>query len=758
MRDAGSNEDLSRSILETAPAMIFCAGPDGSCEYVNPAWLAFTGRTLDEELGDGWRAIVHPDDREPYLALYLATSARGEPFEARLRLRRHDGAYRAVLLRGASHDGPDGPAGYVWSGLDVEDISGDDAFGHAEFFEMSLDHLCVAGFDGYWKRLNPSWTRTLGWTPQEMMARPLIEFVHPDDREATLAGRRGVKEGVPLSNWRNRYRCEDGTYRWFEWKSVAAVERSLVYAIARDVTAEMEAERALRELTDSLRATLDSIGDGVISIDPAGAIVRLNPVAEELTGWSAAEAVGRPLDEVFELGRARADGAAHAPVEQTLQQSILAEGAEHSRLVARDRAERPIAYSRAPIRGPNGDVSGAVIVFRDMTAEQQARERQRTLQQQLMIADRMASVGTLAAGAAHEINNPLAYVMVNLDLIAEELRAMDDDASSPRLSECVGMIEEARQGAERIRTIVGGLKTFSRTDEERRAVVALEPILKRALGIVHNELRHRARLVTDLRRTPPVEADDSRLGQVFINLLVNAIQAIPEGDAHAHEIRVVTSTDAEGWAVIEIHDTGPGIAPEVIDRIFDPFFTTKPVGVGTGLGLSVCHNVVVGWGGQISARNRRGGGATLRVTLPPGRGAVRGEAIGASPSEVAPTRRAAAVLVVDDEAAIGISLRRVLRDHDVTLMTEARKALELVLSGVHFDVILSDLMMPGMSGMELYDELQRRRPRVAERVVFITGGAFTAAAQGFLDRVPNPRFDKPFDPAAIRALVERSVD
>lgn len=334
---------------------------------------------------------------------------------------------------------------------------------------------------------------------------------------------------------------------------------------------------------------------------------------------------------------------------------------------------------------------------------------------------------------------------------------MDTDASSFRLTECVDMIDEARQGADRIREIVGGLKTFSRADEERRVIVELEPILRRAISIVHNEARHRGRVVTDFGGTPPVEVDDSRLGQVFINLLVNAIQAIPEGNADAHEIRVATSTDAEGCAVVEIHDTGPGIDPTVIDRIFDPFFTTKPVGVGTGLGLSVCHNAVHAWGGQLSARNRRAGGATFRVTLPPGRGAVRGAAPAASPSEAAPTGRSAAVLVVDDEPAIGVSLRRVLRDHDVTLLTEAREALDLILSGAHFDVILSDLMMPGMSGMELYEELRRRRPRAAERVVFITGGAFTAAAQAFLDHVPNPRFDKPFDPPVIRALVERSV-
>ncbi|MDF2694331.1 MAG: Sensory box histidine kinase/response regulator, partial [Labilithrix sp.] len=144
--------------------------------------------------------------------------------------------------------------------------------GDAEFFEMSLDHLCVAGFDGYWKRLNPSWTRTLGWTAEEMMSRPLIEFCHPDDRAAIVAARERLFAGLPIPPPTNRYRCKDGSYRWFEWRSVSNVERRLVYAVARDITAEKDAERVRQELTESLKATLNSIAEGVIATRADGAV------------------------------------------------------------------------------------------------------------------------------------------------------------------------------------------------------------------------------------------------------------------------------------------------------------------------------------------------------------------------------------------------------------------------------------------------------------------------------------------------------
>jgi CheY-like chemotaxis protein len=244
---------------------------------------------------------------------------------------------------------------------------------------------------------------------------------------------------------------------------------------------------------------------------------------------------------------------------------------------------------------------------------------------------------------------------------------------------------------------------------------------------------------------------------VFINLLVNAAHAFPGGSTDANEIRVVTFTDADGRAVVEVRDTGAGIPAPLLGRVFDPFFTTKPIGLGTGLGLSISHSIVTGMGGEISAKSELGHGTVLRIALPPSSSpAVQPLPVG-DPSK-AGSARSASVLVVDDEQAIGLAIRRVLAAHDVTVVTTAQAALDLLAEGKEFDVVLTDLMMPGMSGMELYREMVRRDPKVAETVVFLTGGAFTAEAHAFLDGVGNERINKPFDSKALREMVQRFAE
>jgi CheY-like chemotaxis protein len=303
--------------------------------------------------------------------------------------------------------------------------------------------------------------------------------------------------------------------------------------------------------------------------------------------------------------------------------------------------------------------------------------------------------------------------------------------------------------------IVRGLKTFSRAEAERRRVIDVIPVIELSVNMANNEIRHRAHLVRDYGPIPHVEADDARLGQVFINLLVNAAQAIGDAGAEHNEIRITTSTDAAGNALIDVSDTGRGIPLDALEHIFEPFFTTKPAGVGTGLGLSICHTIVSGMGGHIVASNRPTGGASFRLTLPR---ATTAPVIPAPRPQPTSTTRRASVLVVDDDASVASSLARQLRQHDVTSVTTARAALDLLHAGKAFDVILSDLMMPGMSGMELHAEVARMSPDLASRIVFITGGAFTAAANAFLDCIENERLDKPFTGPEVRAAIDRVLD
>src|SRR5260221_100711 len=242
--------------------------------------------------------------------------------------------------------------------------------------------------------------------------------------------------------------------------------------------------------------------------------------------------------------------------------------------------------------------------------------------------ERLAALGTLAAGIAHEINNPLTYLIANLELIEEDVpRLMHDftmtsrgaQGADPGLAFVAGFQElgarlhDALEGAKRIRGIVSDVKMFSRAGNDHRANVDVRSVLDSSLRVVMAEITQRARLVKEYEHTPLVLASPGKLGQVFLNLLLNAAHAIDRGNPEKNTIRVATRTTALGEVVVDISDTGCGMEPEVQRRAFDPFFTTKPMGVGTGLGLSICHGIVLSLGGTITLESQVGSGTTFRV-------------------------------------------------------------------------------------------------------------------------------------------------
>jgi two-component system NtrC family sensor kinase len=536
---------------------------------------------------------------------------------------------------------------------------------------------------------------------------------------------------------------------------VAGQEQSA--SVAGDDADTSGSNEMLRHL---LEATLDSIGDAVIATDVLATITRMNPVAEELTGWTFTDAKGRRVREILSLINEETRAKVEDPVHHAFRAGVAVKLPALTLLVRRDGTEIPIADSCAPIRAADGTVNGAVLVFRDLTTQRRAAAVQAKLESQLVLSDRMAAVGTMAAGVAHEVNNPLCYVMANVDMAIEVVQEIGQGSPSSRMNELETMLLEAREGGARVAKIVRELQTFSRVADEKRVVVGLAPVMDRALNMTLNETCRRARIVKEYGQTPLVEVDEGRLGQVFINLIMNAAHAFPDGDTEANEIRVVLSTAKDGQALVEVRDNGSGIPEALLRRVFDPFYTTKPLGLGTGLGLSISHSIVTALGGTISVVSEVGLGTSFRVLLPACT-SIRSEV--PAPSGERGTSRAHAVrpgrvLVVDDEAGVGAVLNRVLRGHDVKCVTRARDALDLLRAGNDFDIILSDLMMPEISGMYLYEEILRSHPDVAPRVVFLTGGAFTHEAKAFLDAVNNERMQKPFDASVLRETVLRFVD
>lgn len=586
----------------------------------------------------------------------------------------------------------------------------------------------------------------LGLGPEAHYADPELWYrqVHPEDRGA-LERLLEAPQTVDGATVELRFLRPDGRLLWLEHVVAPVTDASgrvvAVEGLARDITERRQVEEALKRSEASLRALMEGFPDPA-AIERDGHIVYANAVLVTTLGFERAEElVGRRLSEFL----------ADVPGTGTPSTDTPTLTSER-RLVLRDGRTRVVELASLPLRF---DGQPAVVsIARDVT-------EQRQMQARLTLADRLASVGTLAAGIAHEINNPLAFVLSNLAFLSDEFRHhLSPHPSShgvrpPDVTEWQEVLGEACEGAERVRQIVRQLKTFSRPDEERMTPVDVHAVLDSVVMMAANEIRHRARLRRDYGTVPQVMANEGRLCQVFLNLVVNAAQAIPEGSAHAHE--VVLATRAEGGRVmVEVRDTGSGIAPEVLGRIFNPFFTTKPVGVGTGLGLSICHGIISGLGGEIAVDSTVGQGSTFRVVLPAPPPAPAPQAPEA-PVPDAPAVPRGRVLVVDDEPAVGRVLQRLLRGHDVEVATSGRQALERMARAPGFDAVLCDVMMPDLAGRDVYEAVRRDHPGLERRFVFVSGGAFTAGAREFLERIPNPLLEKPFDEARVRGAVEELV-
>ena len=515
---------------------------------------------------------------------------------------------------------------------------------------------------------------------------------------------------------------------------------SRVVGTVMDVSARKRSEDELRRQA----LLFENLNDAVVLIDLSGLVLDWNTSAERLFGYSKAEAQGQNYRELLRIEDPEA-----APA---LVQAALKRYGRWNRELLALRKDGTPCFSEATVvqlRDGDGRHLASLAVHRDIA-------ERRAMQAQLMVASRMASVGTLAAGVAHEINNPLAFINANLVWLRDELDARRTALGEAGFQELDAVLSEARSGIERIGTIVRDLKAFCRMEtEEASAPVDVRKVLSFAAKMADKELRQRARVVSDLPEVPAVLGSEGRLGQVFLNLLLNAAQAIPDGAAASNEIRL-RCFRRDRTVVVEVSDTGRGIPPELQARIFDPFFTTKPVGEGTGLGLAVCHAIVRGLGGEISVQSAVGKGSTFYVTLPTQLPATAPPGL-SSEAEARP--EGVRVLVVDDEPFICSAIQRLLRrEHRVTTVTSAREALSLVNAGQRFEVILSDLMMPDMSGEDLLAALQAAAPEQAGRVVIMTGGAFTPRSEEFLRSLHLPHLTKPLTLESLRGAIRTALE
>jgi len=617
----------------------------------------------------------------------------------------------------------------------IHDIRPNDALERrfALMSEHATEGVTLTDTTGITRYVSKSGERIMGFAPGEAIGTHGMGRIHSDDlRKLTLP-----KPGDTVTNVQ-RTMHKDGKWLWIESVTTNLRDDPAVRGFVanfRDVTGRHEAEERLRRSESNFRTLIERLPTATL-VHRGGKFIYVNPAAVAMLGWD------RPEDLIghssFEFVVAEDQELMRNSMIETVKTG--ASETVEARMIKRD-GRIVIVEGKAVLLDYDGEPTN-VVLANDIT-------ERRALFTRMAVADRMLSVGTLAAGVAHEINNPLAYISANLQILASELPKLLYGEGTPQFAhdELESVLADAQEGVHRVSAIVRDMRTLARPEDSATGPVDVVAVLLSSIKMTHNEIRHRARLVQTFADVPSVNANASRLGQVFLNLLVNAAHAIEDGHVEANKVGIRVYAD-ESRVYVEISDTGIGIPANVLPRIFDPFFTTKPAGVG--LGLSICDRIIESFGGAITVTSRLGFGSTFRVSLPTTM-QVAFEIVKEPEILEQPRSR---ILMIDDEAAVGRAIRLLLApDHEVVNVTRAREALAKLEGGESFDVILCDVMMPDMSGIEMYGELRARFPAYTRRVVFMTGGAFTSQAREALEELGVPRLEKPFSERALRQAI-----
>ena len=482
------------------------------------------------------------------------------------------------------------------------------------------------------------------------------------------------------------------------------------------------------------RALVEQLDEGIVVLT-AGRFAYVNGAFARMLRTSVEELTGQAMDRhLAEVSCARfagwIDSRARSPIEVQLS---VRDGARHCQLVP----IRLLAFA-----GQDADA----FLVRDLTDHRRNQAR-------LLMNDRMITLGALAAGLAHEVNNPLSYVLGNLTFLEEEVASLTDLIPAGPREDMNESVKEARQGAERVRAIIQRLREVSTADRVRKRPVDVRECLEAAITMAWMDIRHRAKLKRELRDVAPVHTNQATLSQVLLSVLLNAAHVLPEGRVTEHAIVVRTRTEG-GEVVIEIEDDGPGLGASVAARLFETMPGDPLPGVGSPVGLSIAQTILAEMSGTLEVESQPGSGTRFIIRLPAYHDPEVRAVDCAGPG--APSRRR--VLVVDDEPLITSSIQRALRRHDVTCVNSGREAIRVLGEGYNFDVIFCDLMMPEVTGMDVHAWVKEHRPGEEGRLVFMTGGLFTERAQAFLESIENPHVEKPFDLNVIRRYVPGDLE
>jgi two-component system cell cycle sensor histidine kinase/response regulator CckA len=646
-----------------------------------------------------------------------------------------------------------------------------------DLYDLAPAGYCTLSEEGLILEANLTLATLLGLARAALLRHPLSRFVLNEDQDIYYLHRRKLFETREPHDCDLRLVKPDGVPFWAHLKETTArAEDGATHfrVMITDITERKRRDEELREAKLLIDAVIENIPLMVFLKESRDLrFVVFNRAGEDLLGYDRKELLGKNNLDLFPPEQA---AFFMAKDREVLATDVLLDIPEEPIQTAK-KGERLLHTRKVSIKGADGVTKYLLGISEDITERRHAEIR-------LAQADRLSTMGTLAAGIAHEINNPLTYVLCNLeslsqdvpklaelmrrchaalcshlgaDVVKELLEAEGDSFSPTTFDDVAARFRDVLSGAIRIQNIARGLSTFSRVEGSEVAPVHVHHAAEQAITLALNQIKFRARLVKDFGQVPLVLGSDSKLAQVFLNLLINAAHSIDEGHVEHNEIRIRTWAD-DAAVFVEVSDTGKGIAREHHDRIFEPFFTTKEVGAGSGLGLSISRNIVTAFGGEISFSSEPGKGTRFLIRLP--RLPEDSQASDASTQADAPPRSTprGRILVVDDEQGIRAIIARMLgRKHEVVTAASGEEAEAILEKDRRFDLIYCDLMMPRISGMELHAWLAERDAGLAAQLVFMTGGAFTPGASAYLARVGNLRVEKPFDTVVFRELTDELV-
>jgi len=650
---------------------------------------------------------------------------------------------------------------------------------YVDLYDLAPVGYITLGDDGRIIEANLTATSLLALARSEMVEQSLTNFIVAADQDIYYHHRRRLLETGAPQTCELRLSRPDGSVFWARLQATSQRDRdgqSTCRTTLSDISERRKAEEIIEASESRHRVMFETSHDALMTLAPPGwGFTSGNSSALTMFGArDQADFVSRKLWQYSP--EHQPDGGVSAENAVSMLETAMKEG---SNFVVWTFERGSGEKFLATILTTRMELDGQVVLQATVRDETQMKRLEAVMGQ----ADRLASMGMLAAGVAHEINNPLVYVLYNIESLANDLpkvvaaarrcssalrRQLGDAAFADSAGDDVGMLHEtmleevvdrareALAGTRRIRTIAKALGTFSRVERAERSAVDVNYAIECAITMAFNEIKYRAKLVKDLGRVPAVWGSDGKLSQVFLNLLINASHAIDEGDPANNRVSIRTWADGDS-AFAEITDTGKGIPTEHLPRIFEPFFTTKPMGIGSGLGLAICRNIVVDFGGDICCESELGRGTRFVVRLPLHTGTGTAVTSAFAETRSVPGTRGR-ILILDDEELILKTIQQLLApDHEVIVAMSGQAGRAILEHDQAFDVILCDMMMPEMTGMALHEWLAMRHPELAAKVVFLSGGAFTPKVAVYLASVANLRLDKPIDAADLQRLVNRLV-